>query len=46
MKKNIIMIALLTLCVSYSTAKPHYANVDEYPVKQGSLEEMALHTGP
>ena len=40
MKKNIIMIALLTLCVSYSTAKPHYANVDEYPVKQGSLEEM------
>ena len=37
--KNVIMIGLVGLLVG-CCGKPHYTHVDEYPVKQGSLEEM------
>ena len=37
--KNVIMLGLVSLLVG-CCGKPHYENVDAYPVKQGSLEEM------
>ena len=37
--KNLIMLGLVSLLVG-CCGKPHYTHVDEYPVKQGSLEEM------
>ena len=40
MKKTIIMMTLVATLVGCCTKKPHYENVDAYPVKQGSLDEM------
>ena len=37
--KNVIMLGLVGLLVG-CCGKPHYENVDAYPVKEGSLEEM------
>jgi len=40
MNKVIIMMSMVALLAGCCSKKPHYANVDEYPVKQGSLVEM------
>ena len=40
MKKAIIMMTLVATLVGCCAKKPHYESVDEYPVKQGSLDEM------
>ena len=40
MKKTIVMMALVAAVLSGCAKKPHYENVDNYPVKEGSLEEM------
>ena len=40
MKKTIVMMTLVAAVLSGCAKKPHYENVDNYPVKEGSLEEM------
>ena len=40
MKKVLIMITLAATLMGCCTKKPHYEDVTDYPVKQGSLDEM------
>ena len=40
MKKVLIMMTLVATLAGCCAKKPHYENVDAYPVKQGSLDEM------
>ena len=40
MKKVLIMMTIAATFMGCCAKKPHYESVDEYPVKQGSLNEM------
>ena len=41
MKKVLIMMTIAASLIGCCAKKPHYESVDQYPVKQGSLEEMS-----
>ena len=40
MKKNLIMITLAATLIGCCNQKPQYESLNDYPVKQGSLDEM------